>query len=127
MSSNQRFPPATRTLTDCVFGCANVQLPVSLLRHLLPVRCDILRWYMAFVLPHRGEAEVEPEAEVKVEVETVQEEGCPRGWLMFTSRCYYVSSQRRSWDNSRRDCQQRGADLVVIESRLEQVPAHACL
>lgn len=86
---------------------------------------------MAFVLLHGGEAEVETEAEVTVEVEaeveTVQEEGCPRGWLTFTSRCYYVSSQRRSWDDSRRDCQQRGADLVVIESRLEQVPAHARL
>lgn len=110
-----------------MFACANVQLPVSLLRHLLPVHCDTLRWDMAFVLPHAGEAEVEREAEVEVEVEaeveTVQEEGCPRGWLTFTSRCYYVSSQRMSWDNSRRDCRRRGADLVVIESRLEQVPA----
>lgn len=86
---------------------------------------------MAFVLLHGGEAAVETEVEVKVEVEaeveTVQEEGCPRGWLTFTSRCYYVSSQRRSWDDSRQDCQQRGADLVVIDSRLEQVPAHARL
>lgn len=81
---------------------------------------------MAFVLLHGGEAEVETEAEVKLEVEaeveSVQEEGCPRGWLTFASRCYYVSSQRMSWGDSRRDCRQRGADLVVIESRLEQVP-----
>lgn len=82
-------------------------------------------------LPRGGEAEANPgeeaeaEAEVAVEVEkeaeTVQEMGCPRGWLLFASRCYYVSSRRTSWDESRQDCQQRGSDLVVIETRLEQV------
>ncbi|KAE8301157.1 C-type lectin domain family 4 member M CD209 antigen-like protein 1 [Larimichthys crocea] len=45
---------------------------------------------------------------------------CPEGWIMFGSSCYYISSQRRSWDNSRRDCMQREADLVIITSRQEQ-------
>lgn len=82
-------------------------------------------------LPRGGEAESNPaeeaeaEAEVAVEVEkeaeTVEEMRCPRGWLLFASRCYYVSSRRMSWDESRQDCQRRGSDLVVIETRLEQV------
>ncbi|XP_041640300.1 natural killer cells antigen CD94-like isoform X2 [Cheilinus undulatus] len=54
---------------------------------------------------------------VKVETE---EPSCPQGWVMFASSCYFISSQQRNWDNSRRDCLQRGADLVVINSRLEQ-------
>ncbi|XP_061888602.1 CD209 antigen-like protein E [Entelurus aequoreus] len=45
---------------------------------------------------------------------------CPQGWLLFGSSCYYVSSQRKSWDSSRRDCLQRHADLVIINSRQEQ-------
>ncbi|XP_049428017.1 CD209 antigen-like protein E isoform X2 [Epinephelus fuscoguttatus] len=50
-----------------------------------------------------------------------EEEFCPEGWLMFGSSCYYISSQRgRSWDDSRQDCMQRGADLVIINSRQEQ-------
>ncbi|XP_061534800.1 CD209 antigen-like protein E [Phycodurus eques] len=48
------------------------------------------------------------------------EESCPQGWLQFSGSCYYISSQRRSWDNSRRDCLQRDADLVIIDSRQEQ-------
>ncbi|XP_074549277.1 C-type lectin domain family 10 member A-like [Halichoeres trimaculatus] len=54
---------------------------------------------------------------VRVETET---HTCPRGWLMFASSCYYISSQQRSWDEGREDCVQRDADLVVIDSRQEQ-------
>ncbi|KAK1885953.1 CD209 antigen-like protein E [Dissostichus eleginoides] len=39
---------------------------------------------------------------------------------MFGSSCYFFSTQRRSWDDGRRDCEQRGADLVIIDSRQEQ-------
>ncbi|XP_069024252.1 CD209 antigen-like protein E [Embiotoca jacksoni] len=56
----------------------------------------------------RGETETETEEHI-----------CPRSWLMFGSRCYYIS-QSRSWDLGRRDCVQRDADLVVINSRQEQ-------
>ncbi|XP_065810816.1 C-type lectin domain family 10 member A-like isoform X1 [Labrus bergylta] len=47
---------------------------------------------------------------------------CPQGWLMFASSCYYISSQQngKNWDESRVDCLQRNADLVVINSRQEQ-------
>lgn len=40
---------------------------------------------------------------------------------MFASSCYYISAQRRSWDNSRQYCLQNGADLVIINSTQEQV------
>ncbi|XP_042341908.1 asialoglycoprotein receptor 2-like [Plectropomus leopardus] len=53
--------------------------------------------------------------------ETTEEETCPKGWLMFGSSCYFISSQRgRSWDDSRQYCLRRDADLVVINSRQEQ-------
>ncbi|KAM7393510.1 hypothetical protein PAMP_020374 [Pampus punctatissimus] len=49
-----------------------------------------------------------------------EEESCPQNWLNFGSSCYYISSQKRSWDDSRQYCVQRHADLVIINSRLEQ-------
>uniref|UniRef100_A0A3Q4AGM8 C-type lectin domain-containing protein n=1 Tax=Mola mola TaxID=94237 RepID=A0A3Q4AGM8_MOLML len=42
-------------------------------------------------------------------------------WNKFNISCYYVSNVRKNWTMSRLDCIARGADLVIIDSREEQV------
>ncbi|KAG7999446.1 C-type lectin domain family 4 member E [Nibea albiflora] len=47
-------------------------------------------------------------------------------WMYFSGSLYYNSSVTKSWNQSRDDCQQRGADLVIINSKEEQLsPAHS--
>ncbi|CAL8332849.1 unnamed protein product [Lota lota] len=43
-----------------------------------------------------------------------------QGWLHFNNTFYFISSTTKSWKDSRDDCLQRNADLVVINSREEQ-------
>ncbi|XP_042558978.1 C-type lectin domain family 4 member E-like [Clupea harengus] len=48
------------------------------------------------------------------------EETCPVGWRRLGSSIYFISAGRKSWSDSRQDCRERGADLVIINSREEQ-------
>nr|XP_020472761.1 CD209 antigen-like protein E isoform X2 [Monopterus albus] len=49
-----------------------------------------------------------------------QKKTCPTGWRMFSSSCYFFSTDSGSWDRGREDCRARGGDLVVIDCREEQ-------
>ncbi|XP_026783919.3 CD209 antigen-like protein C isoform X2 [Pangasianodon hypophthalmus] len=42
------------------------------------------------------------------------------GWVYFSSSLYFISTEKKSWTDSRQDCSRKGADLVIISSREEQ-------
>ncbi|XP_007569103.1 CD209 antigen-like protein E isoform X4 [Poecilia formosa] len=45
---------------------------------------------------------------------------CPDGWTRFGCSCYFKGEERKTWYDSRTYCQQKGADLVIINSKAEQ-------
>uniref|UniRef100_A0A8D0FDF9 Uncharacterized protein n=1 Tax=Strix occidentalis caurina TaxID=311401 RepID=A0A8D0FDF9_STROC len=44
---------------------------------------------------------------------------CPAGWVWDAGQCYYFSSAKKTWEQSREDCCSRGAQLVTIQRRLQ--------
>ncbi|XP_068583573.1 C-type lectin domain family 4 member C-like isoform X2 [Cebidichthys violaceus] len=46
-----------------------------------------------------------------------------QGWVYLRPSFYYISSSQKSWQESRDDCLQRGADLMIINSKEEQLLA----
>ncbi|KAM9398509.1 uncharacterized protein ACWYII_031087 [Salvelinus alpinus] len=45
---------------------------------------------------------------------------CSEGWQKFESSWYFLSTETKTWKESREDCLERGADLVIINSDKEQ-------
>ncbi|XP_066844194.1 C-type lectin domain family 2 member B-like isoform X2 [Anser cygnoides] len=41
---------------------------------------------------------------------------CPAGWIGDAGRCYYFSSAKKSWEQSKDDCCSRGAQLVTVRA-----------
>uniref|UniRef100_A0A8C3TQ68 Uncharacterized protein n=1 Tax=Catharus ustulatus TaxID=91951 RepID=A0A8C3TQ68_CATUS len=48
---------------------------------------------------------------------------CPKGWRFFQASCYYLSPDTMSWAGSEQNCTGMGSQLVVINSKAEQVRA----
>uniref|UniRef100_A0A673Y9J5 C-type lectin domain-containing protein n=1 Tax=Salmo trutta TaxID=8032 RepID=A0A673Y9J5_SALTR len=44
----------------------------------------------------------------------------PICWQKFESSWYFLSTETKTWEKSREDCVKRGADLVIINSNMEQ-------
>eukprot|EP00063_Salmo_salar_P075379 XP_014050214.1 PREDICTED: C-type lectin domain family 6 member A-like [Salmo salar] len=44
---------------------------------------------------------------------------CPEGWRLLGSSCYFLSTQMKTWEESRLDCLNRGADLMIINNKEE--------
>ncbi|XP_017289360.1 C-type lectin domain family 4 member F isoform X2 [Kryptolebias marmoratus] len=45
---------------------------------------------------------------------------CHRGWTSFRDHCYFKSTESKTWPEAREDCQNRGADLVIVNSEDEK-------
>ncbi|XP_029601886.1 C-type lectin domain family 4 member E-like [Salmo trutta] len=45
---------------------------------------------------------------------------CPKDWKKFESSWYFLSTETKTWEESKDDCLERGADLVIINRDKEQ-------
>ncbi|XP_075769867.1 killer cell lectin-like receptor subfamily B member 1B allele B isoform X1 [Pelodiscus sinensis] len=44
---------------------------------------------------------------------------CPSDWRLRGDKCYWVSTENKTWNKSRSDCAKRGSQLLVIRDREE--------
>uniref|UniRef100_A0A672YCC0 C-type lectin domain family 17, member A-like n=1 Tax=Sphaeramia orbicularis TaxID=375764 RepID=A0A672YCC0_9TELE len=49
------------------------------------------------------------------------EKPCGKGWKRFGGSCYFLSNDTASWETGRDYCRNSGGDLVIVNSKEEQV------
>ncbi|XP_049328042.1 CD209 antigen-like protein C [Astyanax mexicanus] len=64
--------------------------------------------------------QTEAEAEVFRGVIAYLAEAKQQGWKLFHTSLYHISTEEKTWSESREDCLGKGADLVIINSEEEQ-------
>uniref|UniRef100_A0A8C3GN54 CD72 protein n=1 Tax=Cairina moschata TaxID=8855 RepID=A0A8C3GN54_CAIMO len=41
---------------------------------------------------------------------------CPSGWLLYRGKCLFVSSEKKTWDDSRAECEEKYSQLLITKS-----------
>ncbi|NXX17225.1 CD72 protein, partial [Podargus strigoides] len=41
---------------------------------------------------------------------------CPSGWLLYRGKCLFVSSEKKTWEDSRDECEKKYSQLLVTKS-----------
>ncbi|KAM4539502.1 C-type lectin domain family 9 member A-like isoform 1-T1 [Odontesthes bonariensis] len=62
--------------------------------------------------------------EVKKLKDKIKGTSCSDGWTRFGLNCYNKFTEWKTWSDSRKHCEERGADLVIINSKEEQEFVH---
>ncbi|XP_045898999.1 CD209 antigen-like protein E [Micropterus dolomieu] len=58
--------------------------------------------------------------QLKDKLDVEKRKWCPEGWKRFGFSCYFKFNEEKTWYNSRSDCQEKGAHLVIINNEEEQ-------
>ncbi|XP_035285841.1 C-type lectin domain family 17, member A-like isoform X3 [Anguilla rostrata] len=81
--------------------------------------------YTGLILPDNNEYSAlkptsNPIPEAQKTEEQVKPKVCPPEWIGFNTSCYYISSSRKSWNDSQEYCAERGGHLAIIHTPEEQ-------
>ncbi|KFW84146.1 B-cell differentiation antigen CD72, partial [Manacus vitellinus] len=54
----------------------------------------------------------------------VNTECCPSGWVLYRSKCLFISVQKKTWQRSKDDCKAKSAELLIQDSLLPLTVPH---
>ncbi|XP_066469170.1 killer cell lectin-like receptor subfamily F member 1 [Tiliqua scincoides] len=44
---------------------------------------------------------------------------CPQNWFLYNNKCYWISREKQTWHKSKKDCEAKLSQLLVIQNQEE--------
>ncbi|KAM6469712.1 killer cell lectin-like receptor subfamily B member 1B allele B [Liasis olivaceus] len=44
---------------------------------------------------------------------------CPKDWLLHENNCYWISTEKQTWNNSRDDCRAKDSKIAMLKEQAE--------
>uniref|UniRef100_A0A3Q1HXC8 CD209 antigen-like protein E n=1 Tax=Acanthochromis polyacanthus TaxID=80966 RepID=A0A3Q1HXC8_9TELE len=115
--SQNHFPPVQR------YPFRAATLCLALLCFLLLLGMTFLSHFYSTLVLKNNQLIKDVELKSQADSECETDDNNSR-WMKFKCHCYYTSTEMKTWAESREDCKEKGADLVVINNKMEQKYIH---
>ncbi|XP_040191662.1 C-type lectin domain family 12 member B-like [Rana temporaria] len=53
--------------------------------------------------------------DTRTKLDKYEKDFCPEGWIYFRMKCFWFSSEKKTWKNSENDCGSKNSKLIVVQ------------
>ncbi|XP_045157796.2 perlucin-like protein [Mercenaria mercenaria] len=104
---------------DTIFQAENISTSVECARICYKKKSCHVIFYQPDLLTCIGCGGVCSGVEILSGSACVVQDQCPRNWIQHRCRCYFFSSDKKSWTNALEACREKGGDLVEVNDIME--------